>query len=403
MYHPHIEHDIWAKNFVSRQTDNIKNNTTYKKKYMSDGCKIVDEGFFEIIDDETLFSDISKIEGILKTLEICTNKECNNDRCKNMCIIYTNKKVGSTSLWSSINLYLSRYFKTFHFHSEGDLSRNNINDVSVTQLIKILKLYNKKIFVIDIYRPIFEICVSNYFNDISIHFQRDFTTGPEIKDKTIIVHRFLNLFNYYYNKYNVDYFKDVYNVSCEFDFTKKYAYHNNENITYIKLRLCDSHIWHEILNKYIGYNFINIKFNNTADKVWGNYYNYFNENFTISSEILDILKNDEGFKHYYTDQEQLIYLKKFENRIDDTKKFGFTDDEIDFYFKILTNNETYTNYAYLSFKSNTPLCSNCLCTTCDTFRNNIITQQNGFKQQNNSRQVNNIVKLRKKININFIR
>jgi len=225
--------------------------------------KVCNDRIFNFINDEMLFNlEYRKnILDILKKLDICIHKNCSNPRCNNIIIFYTNKKVGSTSLWSSINLYLSKYFTTFHFHASGDLFHLGVPNISVKQFIKILKLFNKNVFVIDIYRPIFEICVSNFLNEMNYHFQRNLDVGPEIINKEIIIDRFIKFFDYYYERHDIDYFKDVYEIDqdLDFDFNSKHICHKDGNITYLKLRLCDSDEWNLILKKYIGYDFKIVK------------------------------------------------------------------------------------------------------------------------------------------------
>jgi hypothetical protein len=347
--------------------------------------KIYNEKTFESTEDEELFKNEKLKENVFNKLNICTNDNCTNPRCKNIAILYTNKKVGSTSLWGSINLYLSDIFTTYHWHSETYLERTEIYGLSIQKVIELLKLYKKNVYIIDIYRPIFDICLSNYFNELNSQFQKDLSS-LEVENKETIVNRFFNLFNHYYNKYNVDYFREKYELpynSEQFDFEKKYLIVKDETITYIKLRLCDSKEWENILNPILNTNMKCIKHNETKAKSWGNYYDYFLENFSITSEIFESIKNNEYFKFYYSEEEQNNYLSKFNNKVSDKYNQRYTNEQIAFYFKILRENETNINLGYLSINSNAPIVSNCLCDFCKEKRSKMINQYdnnglNGF-------------------------
>lgn len=351
--------------------------------------KVSDERYFKTITNEELFDEKNKhiIDEMFKKLQICNDNKCNNPRCKNLFYLYTNKKVGSTCLWGSINVYLSNIFRTFHYHNIGDLEREQVYGISINQLLTILKKQGKNVIVIDIYRPIFDICVSNYFNELNIHFQRDFNVYPEFENKDTFIHRFLNLFDHYYDKYNVDYFKEEYNLPQNelynaFDFEKKHFIYVDESIKYIKLRLCDSSEWSTILEPYLGYKINIIKYNETKTKSWGKFYEYFNENFFITTNMYDKIKNNTQFKMYYTEEEQINYLKKFENRIKDDKIFGFQDKELMFYYNIIHKNEVKEILSHLSLESNSPISLNCPCNICNNERINIINAQTNKMQEN---------------------
>lgn len=371
------------KNYYKNHQKKLKEEENKGREVSTNKSKkITDEYNFKTMLDDDLYNNNELMENILKKLQICTNKDCKNIRCNNFFYLYTNKKVGSTCLWGSINLYLSNFFKTFHYHNIGDLEREEIYGISINQLFKILKIYNKNVIVVDIYRPIFDICVSNYFNDINIHFQRDFDLYPEFENKDTFIHRFLNLFEHYYEKHDIDYFIDEYNIPnsekifTTFNFTDKHLVYKDDSITYIKLRLCDSIDWNKILYKYIEKDFKIIKYNESKNKSWGKYYDYFNENFFITTEMYDKIKNNKYFKFYYTEEEQEKYLLKFTNRINDTNVFGFKKNEISLYYSIINKNEIKQILSHLSLESNSPICNNCECSNCITIRNNILINLN---------------------------
>ncbi len=380
---PHNGQNRDYKGYFKKLQNEIKEeNEKGRELCKSKSKKVYDEKHFVSMSDEELFNESNEelIKEVLKKLNICTDTTCNEPRCQNLFYLYTNKKVGSTCLWGSINLYLSKIFRTFHYHNIGDLEREKVYGLTITQLFKILKKYNKNVVVIDIYRPSFDICVSNYFNELNIHFQRDFDIYPEFENKDTFIHRFLNLFEHYYEKHNVDYFKEIYDIPTdtftEFDFEKKHLIYQDGSIKYIKLRLCDSNEWNTILEPYLnGYKFKVIKQNETKTKSWGQYYDYFNEKFFVTSKIYDKIKDNEYFKFYYSEEEQEKYLKKFEDRIKDESQFGFSDKDIVFYYSILNKNETKEILSYLSLQSNAPITGNCPCNGCEIHRKELIRNQ----------------------------
>ena len=383
------QHILMDKNHMKGVNEEInkgKLKLTSKSLYK----KVYHEYIFESMSDEELFDESNKefIQQILTKLHICIDKDCPNPKCKNILYIYTTKKVGSTSLWGSVNLYLSDYFTTFHYHSAGYLEHAGIYGVSLTQLLKIFKMYNKNVFVIDIFRPVFDTCASIFFNDSTIHFGRDFLQ-TDMENKNVSIKRFFNLFDHYYHKYNVDYFMEAYNIPDSkikfptFDFDKKHLFYDDGLIKYIKLRLCDSDEWDKILSPYFGYTFKMIKYNETTSKKWGDLYEYFKEKFKITPEIYEKLKNNEYFKYYYTPIEQEKYLKKLDDRIVNNNtetsnnvitKFPvvFTRNELELYYQLINENEVRQQYSHISTISNSPICGNCSCYTCMKKRKKLI-------------------------------
>ena len=57
---------------------------------------------------------------------------------------------------------------------------------------------------------------------------------------------------------NGDHYLDKYNIGglSRFDFKKKYVIQKKNNITYVKLRLCDSSIWAEALSAIFDSNIV---------------------------------------------------------------------------------------------------------------------------------------------------
>lgn len=350
------------------------------KKNLEYYVKITDDKIYNFLNDDVLFNleNNNKLFDILEKLNICSDKNCSDPRCNNIIILYTNKKVGSTSLWGSINLYLSNFFTTFHFHSSGDLFHLGVPNISVKQLIKILKLFKKNIIVIDIFRPIFEICVSNFFNELDFHFQRNIDIGPEVINKEIVINRFINLFEYYYERHDIDYLKDEFGLDLNFDFKSKHICHKDDNITYLKLRLCDSKEWHLILKKYLGYDFNIIKWNETKKKK-EKYYNYFFDNIKIDLAIIEKIKKNISFNKYLDENEKESYFKALSSKISDKKWDFYSREQVNFYYENIFNNEVGLNYGHIGWFGNKPICNNCICSDCKEIRFNKLLKFNSYK------------------------
>lgn len=372
--------------------------------------KVSEQKVFTNLTDEKLFCQENKdnLKEYLIKMNMCVDENCLNPQCKNFIIVYTNKKVGSTSLWGSLNLYLSSVFKTTHIHSSYELERCGIFDITMQQFLKILKLYNKNVFVIDIYRPIFDICVSNFFNELNSHFQRDFDKYPTIENKDIIINRFFKLFKIYYITHNVDYYKEQYDIPEEnipesFDFVSKHLMYKDENIKYIKLRLCDSDNWHNILSEYLGYKFKIIKYNESEKKAWGPLYKYFKENYKITTEIYDMLKNNKYFKYYYTSEEQENYLKQFNNRIDNENTIThYTRDEYAFYNLLQRENEVNNLYSDITCSTNSPIANNFYSKKAIEYHQELILKYDFYDNSDTNINMNNNLNYENQLLVNEI-
>ena len=167
----------------------------------------------------------------------------------NYIFIYTPPKVGSTTLVTSLRISLGMSYNILHIHDDIMLNvLTGINNVTVNDIIKCLSFYGKNIWVIDVYRTPIEKKMSEFFDKIApYHFNN---SEENIKNYNIkrISNRFNNLFphlalgDHYIDKYGLI-------EPIKFDFEKKYTLQNENNINYIKLRLCDSKNWSSMLSE----------------------------------------------------------------------------------------------------------------------------------------------------------
>jgi hypothetical protein len=257
-------------------------------------------------------------------------------------------KTGSTSLWYSIylNTCKSNNYRTHHWHNDSILLEKYKTTLSINQFINILDIYKKNVIVTDIYRPIFDQCLSSYLNELHIFFQFDIKNINQFvkniqNNIKIIQDRFNELFITLYNKFNNDFYFEKYDFDYKFnsfDFEKKYLHYKKNNISYLKLRLCDTNKWGEILQPILNQQNIKIlHLNDTDQKYTFDLKELFMKTYQIPKNIYEIIKNNKHFKYYYNEEEQLNYLQKFKDKINN-----------DFSINIIEN---HPYYSYISSNS----------------------------------------------------
>ena len=111
--------------------------------------------------------------------------------------IYSNPKVGSTSLVTSIRMFASHIYNVIHIHDEEMLKKlSNISNVTINEIILYNKYIGKEVFVIDIYRSPIERKISTFFEKIdTYHFNN---SSKNINDYNInkIINRFNKIYPY---------------------------------------------------------------------------------------------------------------------------------------------------------------------------------------------------------------
>ena len=199
----------------------------------------------------------------------------------NYIFVYTPPKVGSTTLVTSLRVSLGKNYNIIHIHDETMLSvLTGINDVKINDIIMFLSNQGKNVYVIDVYRTPLERKMSEFFEKISpYHFNN---TPDNISKYSInrITDRFNKLFPHIENG---DHYFDKYNIyqPIPFDFQNKYTVQIIHLIKYIKLRLCDSHLWSTILSKILQKDIVIIHDYKTQDKAIGTLYNTFKHQYKI--------------------------------------------------------------------------------------------------------------------------
>jgi hypothetical protein len=315
------------------------------------------------------------IEQIIDKVKKCNDKIFSSEvskKYKNIIFIYTPPKVGSTSLVSSLRLSVSNKFLTIHVHDENMLNvLTNFDStyaVSVHDIIEYNAFIGKNVFVIDVYRNPIERKISEYFEIVSnFHFNNTENNMDKYK-LDLIINRFNQIFpyigegDYYFDKYPIT-------VPEQFDFQKKYLIAEKNTITYIKLRLVDSNNWGKILSEILKTEVITITDYQTENKIIGNLYKQFKNNYIIPSNFLEnIINNCRYFNYYNSDLEKKEYFNYWNNR--KTVDFiPFTSEEYKLY-----NNISKENQFYNFIQRNHYLDFGCVCNSCFGKRREIINK-----------------------------
>jgi hypothetical protein len=241
-----------------------------------------------------------------------------------------------------------------------------LHRLDIPQLLKIYNKYNKNVIIVDIYRPIFDICVSNFFNSIYESKAKELDANNE-NDIAKIINDFNLFFMRNYKHHNVDYYTEVYspNINVDaFDFEKKCLSYKEENIQYIKIRLCDSDEWANILSPFLIKDFKAVTYNETKDKHTGELYTEFKKQYKIPKNYYELISQNKQFLLYYTKEEQSKYLERFKDKIleDDfiVSKESWVKNKIQ-------ENPDLEYHATESAKlqnTNKPIVNNCTCATC---------------------------------------
>lgn len=283
----------------------------------------------------------------------------------NYIFVYTPPKVGSTTLVTSLRVSLGKSYNTIHIHDETMLSvLTGINDVKINDIIRFLSNQGKKIYVIDVYRTPVERKMSEFFEKISpYHFNNSAENISKYSIKRIS-DRFNKLFPHIENG---DHYFDKYDIlePIPFDFENKYTIQVINNIKYIKLRLCDSNLWGNILSNIFHSVIVIIHDYKTEDKGIGSIYNLFKCQYKIPSNYIDTIKNDKYFNFYYNETERNNYLNNLYTRT--TNEFiPYTDSEFKFYMNLCLENQYINDIDIDHYIDN-----GCFCTYCSHKRKEI--------------------------------
>ena len=303
-----------------------------------------------------------------------------NTSTDNYIFIYTPPKVGSTTLVTSLRVSLGRTYNVIHIHDEVMLNvLTGINNVKINDIINYLSNNGKKVYVIDIYRTPIERKMSEFFEKISpYHFNN---TEENINKYSInrISDRFNKLFPHLENG---DHYMDKYNISeiIPFDFNKKYTIQEKNGISYIKLRLCDSKLWGNILSSILQTDVIIISDYKTESKGIGTLYKNFKREYKIPSNFIENIKNCKYLNFYYNEEERNNYLNIWNHRLCESI-IPYSKSEYDFYINLCLENQYINDIQIEHYIDN-----GCFCELCREKRKDIF-----FRAKNGETQFEKII------------
>ena len=304
-----------------------------------------------------------------------------NDIIKNkntLIFIYTPPKVGSTTLVTSFRISCARTVNVLHVHDENMLSIitgiKNKNNVTVNELIIYNASIGKTVYVIDVYRNPIERKISEYFELLtSYHFN---TSDSNIGNYKIdlLIKRFNSLFPFVGSG---DYFFDTYDITIpeQFDFENKYLLVEKNNVKYIKLRLIDSDEWGKILSKILNIDIVIVKDYQTENKVIGEVYKNFNEQYQIPYNLLETVTQSKYFNYFNSEIEKQNYLNKWNSKTVMSNFEPFSLEKYNFY-KEISNENQFLNV----IQRDHYLDHGCICNSCCYKRMQIISQIKNGKQ-----------------------
>jgi hypothetical protein len=296
-----------------------------------------------------------------------------NDAIKNkntFVFIYTPPKVGSTSLVTSLRISYARGLNVVHIHDETMLSvitgiKNNDN-ITINELIHYNASIGKNVYVIDVYRNPIERKISEYFELLtSYHFNTSDNNIVNYKLE-LLIKRFNSLFpflgsnDYFFDKYDID-------VPEYFDFTNKYLLVEKNNVKYIKLRLCDSNEWSNILSKLLNIEIVLVKDYQTENKVIGDVYKKFNEFYKVPDNFFENIKQCKHFNFYNSYDEKTNYINKWNLKLDSSHFEPFTLEKYNFYKEISNENQYYNVIQRDHYLDHGCICNSCCCKRREIF------------------------------------
>jgi hypothetical protein len=297
----------------------------------------------------------------LERVKECVEKIFKLDTQKYI-FIYTPPKVGSTTLVTSLRVSLGNSCNVIHIHDDTMLTViTGINDVTVNDIINYFAEIGKEVYVIDVYRTPVERKMSVFFEKITnLHFNNTEENVSKYRIERVI-NRFNKLFphlepgDHYFEKYDID-------NPIKFEFKQKYTMQKKNNVTYIKLRLCDSESWNNILSQILNTEIVIINDYQTDNKVIGDLYKQFKEEYKLPVNFFDLVKNCKYLNFYYSEEERNNYLDMWGNKLG-KQVHPFSNEEYTFYINLSLENQ-YIN----DIEINHYIDNGCLCNLCNKKR-----------------------------------
>jgi hypothetical protein len=316
----------------------------------------------EFMFDENRTNDLKEVN-----IRIGIKDDLSVEKNKTLIFVYCPPKVGSTTVVSSLRLSASNKITVIHLHNDVMLKvLFNITNTTVNEIIHFNKFLGKNVYVFDIYRTPVEHKMSSFFENIdTFHFN---TSIENLKTYSIdrVIKRFNYLFPYLVT---CDYYRETYHIpveKTEFDFEKKYLLTEHNGITYVKLRLKDSHQWGHIFKEILQMDIYVVSDYETDSKNTNikEVYKHFKTNYKIPKNFIDTIKNSPQFLFYNDIHERNEYLKTWEDKSVSDEFTPFNPEEYEFYNKISMDNHHMNEIQDQHY-----IDCGCSCIACDRKRN----------------------------------
>ena len=320
-------------------------DTVIKKQYTPNS--------FEFISNPDKISLLNQVNELLHINKFPHNK---------LIFVYSGPKVGSTSIVSSLRIFGPNKFSIIHIHDEEMLKvLGHINGITVNEIILYNKYIGKQVYVIDVYRSPIERKISTYFEKIgAYHFNN---TDENVNKYNI--ERVINRFNKILPYLAIgDHFIDKYNINIPhfFDYNNKYLLVVENGISYIKLRLKDSHIWGSILTNLLGHKIEIVKDYETNNKPIKDLYLKFKSQYKIPKNLLVEIMKCKYLNYYYSPSELNEYYCQWITK--STINFISYNEEQYKIYEDLTMENSHIDYIQINHYMD----EGCLCKACDIKR-----------------------------------
>jgi hypothetical protein len=287
-------------------------------------------------------------------------KQLFKQETENYLFIYTPPKVGSTTLVTSLRVSLGNTCNIIHIHDELMLQvLTGIQHVKIMDIIYFLSNQGKKVWVIDIYRTPIERKISVFFEKVcSLHFN-----NVEEQVNQYKLQRIMDRFNKVFpHLENGDHYLDEYGLPDvpAFDVKKKYTAQLHNGVTFIKLRLCDTHHWSAILSSLLQTSVVLIADNETDKKAIGPLYEQFKTEYKVPAAYLEEIKSSKSFLFYYSETERNAYLHRWTKRVDTEWAMApYTAAEYTFYLQLCLENQHINDIQLNHYIDNGCFCKGC--------------------------------------------
>ena len=299
----------------------------------------------------------------LGNIENLYNKLIKHDRP--ICVIvYCLPKVGSTTLITSLRISLGDKANVIHIHNENMIETlTGLKSISISELILYISTKVNKLYLIDIYRTLLERKISEYFDKLPLHFNN---TAENLNNYNIqlLIDRFNRLFPC---MQECDYFFEKYSITNlikpgAFNFVDKYIVYKENNICFLKLRLCDAATWTIILTQLFDKKIVIIDDHCSSNKIMGKKYNEFKQQYVLPTNFFKYISNDPQLSFYYNTNEKETYLNGWEKKQGGYFK-SYSQSEYNLYLSITLQNQYHDcveNDHYID--------SGCYCKACSIKR-----------------------------------